>query len=312
MSEIDVSFVMTVYNKERYLPSVLKALLNQTGLKNPEFIFCDDVSKDRSVEIIEEMTKGLPNVQIFKNKVNEGISVRINQGIMAAHGKYIRMLDSDDIFPLDSTEKMIELAQKYKADMVYGTFVKTGKEPEELTDAYLSPKFEVKYFKDAMRAIFKARFTRMGQLIKTEVLQKAQGADERVFIQDETIPLRCARLANGVVKMYENVVLVPKENGNLSGVKVQLDHDRYLAYYFFIKDHPELPKDVLCKLNMRAVSAYWKYTRKINPHAYLSKTLWYYLGAKTGLVKPNIKLLDRWAAEFLKASGVLRTKKLKK
>lgn len=81
MSDIDVSFVMTVYNKERYLPSVLKALLNQTGLKNPEFIFCDDVSKDRSVEIIEEMTKGIPNVKIFKNTENRGISVRINQGI---------------------------------------------------------------------------------------------------------------------------------------------------------------------------------------------------------------------------------------
>ena len=29
-NEIDVSFVMTVYNKEYYLPSVLKALLGQT------------------------------------------------------------------------------------------------------------------------------------------------------------------------------------------------------------------------------------------------------------------------------------------
>ena len=125
MSDIDVSFVMTVYNKERYLPSVLKALLNQTGLKNPEFIFCDDVSKDRSVEIIEEMTKGIPNVKIFKNTENRGISVRINQGIAAAEGKYIRMLDSDDIFPLDSTEKMIALAEKYNADMVYGKFIKT-------------------------------------------------------------------------------------------------------------------------------------------------------------------------------------------
>ena len=37
----DVSFVMTVYNKEYYLPAVLKALLNQTGLKNPEYIFVD-------------------------------------------------------------------------------------------------------------------------------------------------------------------------------------------------------------------------------------------------------------------------------
>lgn len=37
-NEIDVSFVMTVYNKEYYLPSVIRALLNQTGLKNPEYI----------------------------------------------------------------------------------------------------------------------------------------------------------------------------------------------------------------------------------------------------------------------------------
>ena len=50
--DIDVSFVMTVYNKEYYLPAVLKALLNQDGLENPEFIFVDDLSTDKSVEII--------------------------------------------------------------------------------------------------------------------------------------------------------------------------------------------------------------------------------------------------------------------
>ncbi len=309
MSDIDVSFVMTVYNKERYLPSVLKALLNQTGVKNPEFIFCDDVSSDRSVEIIEEMTQGVPNVQIFKNTKNQGISVRINQGIAAARGKYIRMLDSDDIFPLDSTEKMLSLAEQFKADMVYGTFVKTGKEPEELTEAYLPKGVSYKFYADTMRAIFEARFTRMGQLIKADVLKKAEGADERVFIQDETIPLRCAALAHGIVKMQADVVLVPKENGNLSGQKVQLDHDRYLAYYYFIKDHPELDKDILGKLNMRAVSAYWKYVRKINKIPYLTKTFWYYAGAKVFSVQPNLKLLEQWAKEFLRVSGVLRIKK---
>ena len=46
-NEIDVSFVMTVYNKEYYLPSVIRALLNQTGLKNPEYIFVDDVPTSR-------------------------------------------------------------------------------------------------------------------------------------------------------------------------------------------------------------------------------------------------------------------------
>lgn len=118
----DVSFVMTVYNKEYYLPAVLKALLNQTGLKNPEYIFVDDLSKDRSVEIIEEMTRGIENVTIVRKDKNEGISISINRGIALARGEWVRMLDSDDIFPLNSTEKMLELANKHHADMVYGQF----------------------------------------------------------------------------------------------------------------------------------------------------------------------------------------------
>lgn len=308
MSEIDVSFVMTVYNKERYLPSVLKALLNQRGVKNPEFIFCDDVSKDRSVEIIEELTQGIPNVKIFKNTKNQGISIRINQGIMAAQGEYIRMLDSDDIFPLDSTEKMLNLARKYQADMVYGDFIKTGKEPEELTEAYLPESFKSDYYHNALKALFKARFTRMGQLIKREVLQKAGGADERVFIQDESIPLRCARLANGAVRMYENVVLVPKENGNLSSQKVQLDHDRYLAHYYFLKDFTDLPRALRAKFYKRAVSAYWKYQAKILKHPYLSTIFIYYLATKIWPLQPNMKKLDCWADEFYQAPGVLRVK----
>ena len=130
-NDIDVSFVMTVYNKAYYLPSVLKALLNPTGLNNPEFIFIDDKSSDESVEIIKKYTAGYPNVIIVENDDNRGISPRINQGIALAHGEFIRMLDSDDIFPLDSTEIMLNLARENDADMVYGGFIKTGKEPKE-------------------------------------------------------------------------------------------------------------------------------------------------------------------------------------
>ncbi len=307
MAEIDVSFVMTVYNKERYLPSVLQALLNQSGLKNPEFIFVDDLSKDASVEIIERMTKDVPNVQIIKNTDNRGISIRINQGIRLAHGKFIRMLDSDDIFPIDSTAKMIELAEKYDADMVYGTFVKTGKDPEELTNEYLNKDFDLYYKKDALRAVLTGRFTRMGQLIKRDVLFKAKGADEKVFIQDETIPLRASFYANGIVKMFENVVLVPKEFGNLSENKIQLDHDRFMAYYDFLNEHKLLDKDILAQLNKRAVSAYWKYIRKTKTFPCFSKIFWTYLKTKIFTAQPNYDRLDVMAKEFSQAK-VLRPK----
>lgn len=304
---IDVSFVMTVYNKEYYLPSVLKALLNQSGLKNPEYIFIDDLSSDRSVDIIREMTAGIPNVKIIANKENRGISVRINQGINEAQGEYTRMLDSDDIFPLDSTEKMLELARRHHADMVYGCFTKTGKEPQELEREYL-PKFDYKYNSNALQMVLTGRFTRMGQLIRTSILQAGKGADERVFIQDETIPLRSAVHALGAIKMDANVVLVPKELGNFSGNKIQLDNDRFLAYCYMIMDNPQLPAWAMKLMYKRALSAYWKYYKKTRSNACFSKVFALYIKNKICPQAPDFKLLKKMRDEFLSLKNVRRIK----
>lgn len=306
MTDIDVSFVMTVYNKEYYLPSVLKALLNQTGIKNPEYIFIDDVSSDNSVQIIREATKNIPNVQIVVNDKNCGISKSTNKGIALAHGEYTRLLDSDDIFPLDSTEVLLDLARSNDADMVYGNFIKTGKEPQELTNCKLED-FTYVYNPDALDAVLHGRFTRMGQLIKTSVLQAARGADERVFIQDESLPLRVAMKAKGAIKMTANVVLVPKELGNFSGNKLQLDNDRFMAYYFAITDNKDvLPKDKLALMNLRAISAYWKMIKKTHKFPYLHWGFRKYLLAKIFKPQPHLHTLQKMYGRFMGLKNIRR------
>ena len=306
MSDIDVSFVMTVYNKEYYLPSVLIALLNQSGVKNPEYIFVDDVSSDHSVDIIREATKGLPNVQIVVNEKNQGISRNTNKAIALAHGEYVRLLDSDDIFPIDSTEILLDLAKSNNADMVYGCFTKTGEEPQELTNLKTGD-FTYKYYPDALYGVLHNRFTRMGQLIKTSVLKAANGADERVFIQDESLPLRVAIKANGAIKMSANVVLVPKEIGNFSGNKVQLDNDRFMAYYFAISDHiHDVAKDKLALMNKRAVSAYWKMIKKTHKMPYLHWGFAKYLHTKLRPSQPNLIVLKKMYDEFMGLKGIRR------
>ena len=306
MAEIDVSFVMTVYNKEYYLPSVLCALLNQTGVKNPEYIFVDDVSTDRSVEIIREATKDLPNVQIVVNKKNQGISRNTNKAIALAHGKYTRLLDSDDIFPLDSTEILLDLAKSHDADIVYGCFTKTGEEPQKLT-ARKTGDFTYKYNPDALDAVLHGRFIRMGQLIKTSVLQASGGADERVFIQDESLPLRVAMKAQGAIKMSANVVLVPKEIGNFSGNKLQLDNDRFMAYYYAITDNKDtLAKDKLALMYKRAVSAYWKMVRKTHKLPYFHWGFQEYLYVKLFKPQPHYSLLQKMYGKFMGLEGIRR------
>lgn len=309
IEKIDVSFVMTVYNKEYYLPSVLYALLNQSGLSNPEFIFIDDVSHDRSIEIIREKTKGLKNVTIVTKDKNQGTSISINQGIRLAKGEWVRMLDSDDILPLDSTEKMLNLALKHNADMVYGCFKKTGLEPEVICNEHMPEYFDYNYKEDALRAILKGRFTRMGQLIRRDILQKAGGADTRVFIQDESIPLRAARLAKGVIKVFADVVLVPKETNNLSKNTVQLDNDRFFAHYNMLLDYyDDLDKDVAALIYMKALSANWKYVKKNLNHPYWTADFLRYLKAKIFRPQPDFAFLEQLGHRFMSLDNVLRSK----
>lgn len=304
--DIDVSFVMTVYNKEYYLPSVLKALLNQSGVKNPEYIFVDDVSTDHSVEIIREATKGLPNVQIVVNEKNCGISRNTNKAIALAHGEYTRLLDSDDIFPLDSTEILMDLAKSNHADMVYGCFTKTGEEPEELTNRKTGD-FTYKYYPDALDGVLHNRFIRMGQLIKTSVLQASGGADERVFIQDESLPLRVAMKAHGAIKMSANVVLVPKEKGNFSGNKIQLDNDRFMAYYFALADNRDtLPEDKKALMYKRAVSAYWKMVKKTHRFPYLHWGFGKYLYVRLFKPQPHFYTLQKMYGRFMGLENIRR------
>ncbi len=300
MKQIDVSFVMTVYNKEKYLPSVLKALLNQTGLKNPEFIFCDDVSTDKSVEIIRQMTKGIPNVIIQTNTENKGPSVRNNQGILLARGKWIRFMDSDDIFPLDSTQKMLELAEKHNADIVYGTFVKTGKEPEELTNEKMPQNPPYIASNKPLDTILWGRFTRMGQLIKRDVVLKAKGLDEESFIQDESLPIRCAPFSKGVIKIFAPVILVPIEIGNFSKNKPQLLQDAFIAYANWLRDNTHLDKKYQKRMYQKAISCYYKHYKKtLKKMSIFHPVFWLYIKSKVFKPMPNFKFLEKMRSEIL-------------
>ena len=98
------------------------------------------------------------------------------------------------------------------------------------------------------------------------------------------------------------------EDGNLSGSKIQLDHDRFLAYYYMIVENPGLAPRYLARLNQRAVSAFWKYRRKVAGHPYLSKDFARYIASKIFAPQPDMDYLNRAKAEFLACPKILRVK----
>lgn len=121
-----VTVVLPVYNVEKYLERCLKSIANQT-YRNLEIIIVDDGSTDRCPEICDEWEKKDNRIKVV-HKENAGLGFARNTGIENATGEYICFFDSDDYIDLNTIEKIYELAEKEKADIVTFGFCNVNKD----------------------------------------------------------------------------------------------------------------------------------------------------------------------------------------
>ena len=106
---IKYSFIVPVYNTEKFLKKCLDSLVNQT-YKDFEIIVVNDGSTDKSSNIISKYQKKYKNI-IVTNKENEGLSMARNRGVQKSSGKYIIFVDSDDYVSnklLEEVDKKID------------------------------------------------------------------------------------------------------------------------------------------------------------------------------------------------------------
>ncbi len=126
-----LSFIVPVYNTEKYLSECLDSLLNQDITKDEYEIICiNDGSTDRSLEILRTYAQLHQNIRII-DKPNEGVSTARNVGLEAAIGEYVWMVDSDDFIKTNSLGIIHEeIIAKQPDRLKIGTFTFN----DELTD----------------------------------------------------------------------------------------------------------------------------------------------------------------------------------
>lgn len=99
-----VSVIIPVYKAERYIAATIQSVLDQT-YKDFELLIVDDGSPDRSIEICQQFTD--PRIKIIRQE-NRGVSAARNAGIRQAQGRYIGLLDADDLWLPHKLEKHVE------------------------------------------------------------------------------------------------------------------------------------------------------------------------------------------------------------
>ena len=99
-----ISIIITNFNKSQFLNKTIKSCVNQTN-KNFEVIFFDDKSTDNSLNIATSLLKNSKiNYKIILRKNKKQLHNSYNQmsaiyySLKFCKGKYISLLDADDIF----------------------------------------------------------------------------------------------------------------------------------------------------------------------------------------------------------------------
>lgn len=91
-----LSYIVPVYNVEKYLDECLESMFNQ-GLREDEFeaLLIDDGSTDTSLRIANQWAEHHSNIRVFHQE-NRGQATARNLGIDNAIGDYLMFVDSDD------------------------------------------------------------------------------------------------------------------------------------------------------------------------------------------------------------------------
>ncbi|OGW77814.1 MAG: hypothetical protein A2Z83_05645 [Omnitrophica bacterium GWA2_52_8] len=112
---------MPVYNGAEYLEEAVESILRQT-YSNFDFLIIDDASGDGTAGLLKKIAAGEKRTRIITNPVRKQLAAALNQGIESAGGKYIAMMNCDDISLPGRIERQVEFLKTHPDIDVCGTW----------------------------------------------------------------------------------------------------------------------------------------------------------------------------------------------
>ncbi len=109
---------MSVWNNAPYIVQSVDSILQQS-FQDFEFIIMDDRGSDNTVELIEAYDD--PRITLHHNPKNMGISASLNRALELAKGRYIAIMDGDDIALPEKLSQQIAFMDAHPEIGILGT-----------------------------------------------------------------------------------------------------------------------------------------------------------------------------------------------
>ena len=116
-----VSVIIPVYKSEPYIRKCAESLFSQT-LEDMEFVFVDDASPDRSIEVLGEVLESFParrhQVKVVHHERNSGSAKARITGLENVTGEFVGWCDSDDYIDPEMYSVLYGEAESEGCDIV--------------------------------------------------------------------------------------------------------------------------------------------------------------------------------------------------
>lgn len=125
-----VSVVIPAYNHEKFVGQAVESVLNQT-IEDFELVVIDDGSLDDTGKIVKSFDD--PRLTYIHQKNRDAFRT-LNRGLKLAKGRFVSILNSDDVYALNRLERLLKVQQKTGAACIFTNvqpIVETG---DEVTD----------------------------------------------------------------------------------------------------------------------------------------------------------------------------------
>ncbi|TDX10996.1 glycosyltransferase involved in cell wall biosynthesis [Buttiauxella sp. BIGb0552] len=231
-----LSIIIAAHNCEKTIDDTFDSLINALGpaISESEIIIIDDGSEDSTAQKISSFAEKFS--QVIISTVNyKNIGMVRQHGVSLSQGKYITMLDSDDIIKAETLTPIFTFLHDVKPDMLLTRLHEirdlnkinhqwSGLKPEKISQNEAITRFLI--HKDLQAHL-------IGQFIKRDI-----------YIENKIPPMTC----------YEDFYIFPKMLTQATNIYFQFD-----SHYYYIKrqgslstslDHDKIKNLLTCTIKM--------------------------------------------------------------
>ena len=178
-----ISIIIITYNQLQYTQKCIESIIEHTP-ENYELIIVDNASESSTIKYLEKLRAGNGAVMVIFNERNLGFPAAVNQGLRAASGKYVLLLNNDTIVTRGWLTGLIEKTFHDPTIGLAGPVSNEVSGIQKIKTSYNSEP-EMHLFAERRKSEIKntitvfPRIAFLCTLIKREVIDAIGGLDER-------------------------------------------------------------------------------------------------------------------------------------